>query len=86
MRSGLLKAVTKLGKAGGEMARYDLDSILNQDIPDDLLMDIAYHWQANDNRVLEALPTAPDPDQPVLEWLDCPVPVEDRKTMALTIC
>ena len=88
MRSRLLMAVTKLGKAGGEMARYDLDTILNQDIPDDLLMDIAYHWQANDNRLTEA-PSAgaeqPLPDPP--QWLEGPAPGEDhRMTLTLSTC
>ncbi|WP_192499438.1 hypothetical protein [Skermanella pratensis] len=86
MGSGLLKAVTKLGKAGEEMARYDLDSILNQDIPDDLLMDIAYHWQANDNRVAEALHSEFEPIQAPPQWLDCPVPADDGKTLTLSTC
>ena len=88
MRSGLLKAVTKLGNAGGEMARYDLDTILNQDIPDDLLMDIAYHWQANDNRVTDALPSGTE--QPLREpqrWLEGPAPGDDhRMTLTLSTC
>ena len=36
-------------KMGSDMAQYRLESILTQEIPDGLLMDIAYHWQANDN-------------------------------------
>jgi hypothetical protein len=35
------------------MAQYRLENILTQEIPDGLLMDIAYHWQANDNRLLD---------------------------------
>jgi hypothetical protein len=31
------------------MARYRLQEFLTQEIPDLLLMDIAFHWQANDN-------------------------------------
>lgn len=34
---------------GSDMAQYRLENILTQEIPDGLLMDIAYHWQANDN-------------------------------------
>lgn len=34
------------------MARYRLQQFLTQEIPDFLLMDIAYHWQANDNRAM----------------------------------
>jgi hypothetical protein len=36
-------------KMGSDMAQYRLENILTQEIPDGLLMDIAYHWQANDN-------------------------------------
>jgi hypothetical protein len=32
------------------MALYSVARILAQDIPDDLLMEIAYRWQSNDNR------------------------------------
>ena len=38
---------------GSDMAQYRLENILTQEIPDGLLMDIAYHWQANDNRLLD---------------------------------
>jgi hypothetical protein len=38
---------------GSDMAQYRLESILTQEIPDGLLMDIAYHWQANDNRLID---------------------------------
>jgi hypothetical protein len=58
-----LRAVTKLGGAvlkhkgrvimGSDMAQYRLENILTQEIPDGLLMDIAYHWQANDNLLLD---------------------------------
>ena len=40
-------------KMGSDMAQYRLENILTQEIPDGLLMDIAYHWQANDNRLLD---------------------------------
>ena len=33
------------------MARYTLANILTQEIPDALLMDIAYHWHANQNLI-----------------------------------
>ncbi len=32
------------------MAHYGLADILAQEIPDIVLMDLAFHWQANDNR------------------------------------
>ena len=58
-----LRAVTKRDGAvlkhrgrvimGSDMAQYRLENILTQEIPDGLLMDIAYHWQANDNRLLD---------------------------------
>lgn len=86
MHFSVLKAVTKLGNAGGEMARYDLDSILNQDIPDDLLMDIAYHWQANDNRAAEALPPGAEPIQASPQWLECAASADDRRTLTLSTC
>jgi hypothetical protein len=38
---------------GSDMAQYTLENILTQEIPDALLMDIVYHWQANDNRLLD---------------------------------
>jgi hypothetical protein len=38
---------------GGDMAQYRLENILTQEIPDGLLMEIAYHWQANDNLLLD---------------------------------
>jgi hypothetical protein len=38
---------------GSDMAQYRLENILTQEIPDGLLMDIACHWQANDNRLLD---------------------------------
>jgi hypothetical protein len=40
-------------KMGSDMAQYRLENILTQEIPDGLLMDIAYHWQANDNDWLD---------------------------------
>jgi hypothetical protein len=40
-------------KTGSDMAQYRLENILTQEIPDGLLMDIAYHWQANDNCLLD---------------------------------
>ena len=40
-------------KMGSDMAQYRLESILTQEIPDGLLMDIAYHWQANDNCLMD---------------------------------
>lgn len=43
------------------MARYRLQQFLTQEIPDFLLMDIAYHWQANDNRAsAQHAPWAPE--------------------------
>ncbi len=58
-----LRAVTKWDGAvlkhkgrvimGSDMAQYRLENILTQEIPDGLLMDIADHWQANDNRLLD---------------------------------
>jgi len=38
---------------GSDMAQYRLESILTREIPDGLLMDIAYHWQANDNSLMD---------------------------------
>jgi len=35
------------------MGQYRLENILTQEIPDGLLMEIAYHWQANDNHLLD---------------------------------
>ena len=32
------------------MALYDLADVIAQEIPDIVLVDIAMHWQANDNR------------------------------------
>jgi hypothetical protein len=32
------------------MAHYSLADVLTQEIPDIVLVDIALHWQANDNR------------------------------------
>ena len=45
------------------MARYRLQLILTQEIPDRLLMDIAYHWQANDNRRV-SVPVSMQPLRP----------------------
>ncbi|EWY42310.1 hypothetical protein N825_18630 [Skermanella stibiiresistens SB22] len=42
------------------MAQYNLEDILNQGIPDDLLMDIAYHWEANDNKMTGTVPSDHD--------------------------
>lgn len=43
------------------MARYRLQQFLTQEIPDFLLMDIAYHWQANDNHAMAPhAPRAPE--------------------------
>ena len=38
---------------GSDMAQYRMENILTQEIPDGLLMDIAYHWQANDNCLMD---------------------------------
>ena len=52
MHSAAFKQTGRL-KMGSDMAQYRLESILTQEIPDGLLMDIAYHWQANDNRLID---------------------------------
>jgi hypothetical protein len=52
MDSGVFKNTGRV-KMGSDMAQYRMENILTQEIPDGLLMDIAYHWQANDNCLMD---------------------------------
>jgi hypothetical protein len=61
------------------MAQYRLESILTQEIPDGLLMDIAYHWQANDNRSMDPRPAGIRHRDQAEAW-DVPMGSSGRKS------
>jgi len=78
MNSVALKHTGRV-KMGSDMAQYRLESILTQEIPDGLLMDIAYHWEANDNCLMDPRSTGIRNRDHAAEW-NVPMESSGRKS------